>query len=60
MMGDERKLRQHIKIDYGPRHAAEMAAKLAGPKRAAQILAQQKQAVAAPASEQFCPPAEEA
>ena len=37
-----------------------MAAKLAGPKRAAQILAQQKQAEAAPASEQFCPPAEEA
>ena len=56
----ERKPKAHIKIDYGPRHAAEMAAKLAGPKRAAQILAQQKQAVAAPASEQFCPPAEEA
>ena len=56
----ERKPKAHIKIDYGPRHAAEMAAKLAGPKRAAQILAQQKQAAAAPASEQFCPPAEEA
>ena len=47
----KRKPKAHIEIDYGPRHAAEMAAKLAGPKRTAQILAQQKQ---------FCPPAEEA